>query len=155
MSELKRTHDETQIEWTTHDILEGFKDDEYRILLSPSFVFGTSSLSLKLAGSFLDDPEATTLGLIILSKTNYLLRDNYTLQCTYGLKNVDGTVEQLGITIMKTDQEESRHHFTKLSELMRQKVNEWPANVATITFTFKVEILHETVPQRKKLRSKL
>lgn len=154
MSELKRTHDETQVEWTTPNILEDFKDDKCKVLLSPSFVFGTSTMRLKLAGSFLIDPEGTTLGLIILSKTNYLLRDNYLLECTYGLKNSDGTVEQIGVTYMRTEKEESRYHFNKLSEVIRQKVNEWPLKVAILTITFKVEILHDIEPQPKRLRSK-
>lgn len=154
MSELKRTHDETQVEWTIHNVLEDFRDDKVKIFLSPSFVFGTSSMCLKLAGSFLIYPEDTTLGLVILSKTNYLLRDNYLLECTYGLKNSDGTVEQIGVTYMRTEREESRYHFNKLSDVMRQKLNEWPSKLATLTITFKVKILHDVEPQPKRLRSK-
>ena len=158
MSELKKTYEEIQLEWKACVNLEGTIRDAFVTFLSPHFIFANSTLYLQLGGRFTRNPEETTLGII--RKDDLRLR-NHAMECTFGLKKLNGNVLLLGTRIMKVNDKEIIHRFAELSEEIAQRSEDILCNDLTPTFTLKIEVLYGSdpnimnEPKRKKLRGKL
>lgn len=154
MSVLQKTHELTQIEWKVVDIFADVEDENFKCFVSPTFSFADATWRLLLAGKFLSNPESTSL---ILMRNEHR---NCSLEYTFGLKKLDGSVELLDRGIMKDDQKRSEHRFIKLSEVLRRKSELAPSGIVTITCSLKLEASQSNdpnmvdQPKRKKLKSK-
>lgn len=147
---VRKNHEEAEFEFQIIDIFS-IAEDECAFFKSPSFSFADALWHFELNHKPTFQPEFMKLGLTVDDPLKYKV------EYQFGLKNIDGSLENLARGVLKDDDEWSDYCSFKLSDVQQRQSELAPSDTVTIKCMLKLARNQQDLsdePKRKKQKSK-